>query len=43
MLDELVTALVYNNPVEARYRNLNGVESDKVLHPYTLATFRQGL
>ena len=43
VLDELVTALVYNNPIEARYRNLNGIESDKVLHPYTLATFRQGL
>ena len=43
VLDELVTALVYNNPIEARYRNLNAVESDKVLHPYTLATFRQGL
>ena len=43
ILDDLVTALVYNNPIEARYRNLNGVESNKILHPYTLATFRQGL
>ncbi|MEN0064756.1 MAG: WYL domain-containing protein [Myxococcota bacterium] len=43
ILDDLVTALVYNNPVEARYRNSNGVEGDRVLHPYTLATFRQGL
>lgn len=43
VLDELVTALVYSNPIHARYRNLNGIESDKVLHPYTLATFRQGL
>ncbi len=43
ILDDLVTALVYNNPVDARYRNSNGVESDRVLHPYTLATFRQGL
>ncbi|MBX2801329.1 MAG: WYL domain-containing protein [Myxococcales bacterium] len=43
ILDDLVTALVYNNPVKARYRNFNGVESDKILHPYTLATFRQGL
>ena len=43
ILDELVTSLVYNNPIEARYRNLNGVESNKVLHPYTLATWRRGL
>ncbi|MEQ1508546.1 MAG: WYL domain-containing protein [Myxococcota bacterium] len=44
VLDELVTALVYNNAIEARYRNLTtGVETHRVLHPYTLATFRQGL
>lgn len=44
VLDELVTALVYNNPVEARYRNVaTGVEAQRVLEPYTLATFRQGL
>ena len=43
ILDDLVTALVYTNPVEARYRKSNGVEGDRVLHPYTLATFRQGL
>ncbi len=43
VLDELVTALVYNQPVETRYRNMSGVESERLLHPYTLATFRQGL
>jgi predicted DNA-binding transcriptional regulator YafY len=44
VIDELVTAVVYGNPVDARYRNLvTGVESQRVLHPYTLATFRQGL
>lgn len=44
VLDELVTALVYNTPLETRYRNVNtGVETEKLLHPYTLATFRQGL
>ncbi|MEZ4235341.1 MAG: WYL domain-containing transcriptional regulator [Myxococcota bacterium] len=44
VLDELVTALVYNNPVEARYRSVaTGVEALRVLHAYTLATFRQGL
>ncbi len=43
ILDELVTALVYNNPVTARYRGMAGAESAKLLQPYTLATFRQGL
>jgi predicted DNA-binding transcriptional regulator YafY len=44
ILDELVTALVYNHPIEARYRNVTtGVETQRLLHPYTLATFRQGL
>jgi len=43
VLDELVTAVVYNNPLEARYRTIAGLESTKLLHPYTLATFRQAL
>lgn len=43
VLDELITALVYNNPVDARYRKVDGLQSHKTLHPYTLATFRQGL
>lgn len=44
VLDEIVTSLVYNHPIEARYRNvMTGVETDRLLHPYTLATFRQGL
>ncbi len=43
VLDELVTAVVYNTPVEARYRTIAGLESAKLLHPYTLATFRQAL
>jgi proteasome accessory factor B len=43
ILDEAVTSLVYNNPLEARYRKANGVEGRYVLHPYTLATYRQGL
>ncbi len=43
LLDEAVTALVYNNPIEARYRKANGIESRYLLHPYTLATYRQGL
>ena len=43
LIDEAVTALVYNNPVVARYRKLGGAERRRILHPYTLATFRQGL
>lgn len=43
VLDDVVTALVYNNPLHARYRKASGVERRYVLHPYTLATFRQGL
>jgi predicted DNA-binding transcriptional regulator YafY len=44
VLDEIVTALVYNQPLDARYRTMTtGVETTRLLHPYTLATFRQGL
>lgn len=44
VIDELVTAVVYNNPVDTRYRNVvTGIETQRVLHPYTLATYRQGL
>jgi predicted DNA-binding transcriptional regulator YafY len=42
-LDEIVTAIVYNTPLDARYRTIAGLESTKLLHPYTLATFRQAL
>lgn len=43
IIDEAITAIVYNNPVEARYRKVGGVEQRYRLHPFTLATFRQGL
>ncbi len=43
IIDEAITALVYNNPLEARYRKVNGIEGRYRLHPLTLATFRQGL
>lgn len=43
VIDEVITALVYSNPVDARYRKASGVEKRVQLHPYTLATFRQGL
>ncbi len=44
LLDEVITAVVYNHPIEARYRKPGGaMETRYLLHPYTLATFRQGL
>jgi predicted DNA-binding transcriptional regulator YafY len=43
VIDEAISALVYNNPVDARYRKVGGAVSEKLLHPYTLATYRQGL
>lgn len=43
VIDEAISALVYSNPVEARYRKVGGMISQKTLHPYTLATYRQGL
>lgn len=43
LVDNLVSALVYNNPVDARYRKPSGVTRTYRLHPYTLATYRQGL
>jgi len=43
MLDEVLTALLYQNPVKAHYARLSGPMRTYTLHPYTLATFRQGL
>lgn len=43
ILDDAISALLYNNVVEARYRKASGVEGTYLLHPYTLVTFRQGL
>jgi proteasome accessory factor B len=43
IIDEAMSAIVYNNPVEATYRKVGGTAEEKVLHPYTLATYRQGL
>ena len=43
IIDDAVTALVYNNPLEVAYRKTSGVEGRYLLHPYTLAVFRQGL
>lgn len=43
IIDEIVTALVYNNPIDGRYRKPGGLAQNYRLHPYTLAVFRQGL
>ncbi len=43
IIDEVISALVYNNVIDARYRKPSGVEATYRLHPFTLATFRQGL
>ena len=43
IIDEVMSALVYNNPVDARYQKVTGSVSEKPLHPFTLATYRQGL
>lgn len=43
ILDDLISALLYDNPIEARYRKPSGVEGKYELRPYTLGTFRQGL
>lgn len=43
LVDDVVTALVYNHPLDARYRKVDGSEKRYVLHPYTLGIYRQGL
>jgi proteasome accessory factor B len=42
-IDDLVTALVYSQPIDARYRKPSGVTGTYHLHPYTLGVYRQGL
>lgn len=43
LIDEVVSALVMNQPLRTAYRKLHGAEGAYTLHPYTLVTFRQGL
>ena len=43
LIDELITALIYDNPLHAEYTKASGVKSSYVLEPLTLATYRQGL
>lgn len=43
-VDEIVSALVHNHPIDGVYRKAMGAEAKRyVLHPYTLATWRRGL
>jgi predicted DNA-binding transcriptional regulator YafY len=43
VIDDLVTALVYENPIDVRYQKAGGLTRRYRLHPYTLAIYRQGL
>lgn len=43
VIDDLVTALVYDNPVDVRYQKASGLTRRYRLHPYTLGIYRQGL
>ncbi len=43
LIDDLITALIYDNPIKASYKKANGDEKQYSLEPLTLATYRQGL
>ena len=43
LLDEIVSALLYNNPADAEYRRIRSVSKFYRLEPLTLAVYRQGL
>ena len=43
IIDDLVTALIYRNPMDVTYRRADDVTRSYRLHPYTLVTYRQGL
>lgn len=43
VVDDLVTALLYDDPVDVRYRKASGLTRTYRLEPYTLAIYRQGL
>ncbi|MCB9742594.1 MAG: transcriptional regulator [Alphaproteobacteria bacterium] len=43
VIDELITALIYHNPARVSYTRADGSTRRYVLHPYTVATYRQGL
>ena len=43
LIDELITALIYDNPGQAEYTKPTGITQVYTLDPLTLATYRQGL
>lgn len=43
LIDEVITALLYENPVRAEYTKPDGRGGRYELEPWTLATYRQGL
>jgi predicted DNA-binding transcriptional regulator YafY len=43
LLDDLLSALLYQNPSRAHYARIGGPTRRYTLYPYTLATFRQAL
>ena len=43
LLDDVLTALLYQNPATATYARPTGEPKTVELHPYTLVTYRQGL
>lgn len=43
LIDEILSALLYQNAATARYARLQGPVRTYRLHPYTLATYRQSL
>ena len=43
LIDDLITALIYDNPIRAEYTKLSGENRVYTLDPLTLATYRQGL
>ncbi len=43
LIDDLVTALIYDNPARAEYTKASGLSGVYELEPLTLATYRQGL
>lgn len=43
VIDDVLSAIIYDNPIDIRYRKAAGRTSRYRLHPYTLAVYRQGL
>ncbi len=43
LIDDVVTALIYDNPARAEYTKPSGAAGQYELEPLTLATYRQGL